>query len=363
MATHTTQVSSPLASFGEANIPSSYSRLIGRELELQVRDLSKLLKFTDLSVEQFMQEDTLLTAQQQIQILQNGLQLSHCEYFGLRIGRRLTPATHGAMGFLANSSPNLLMALKAFQIFLPTRMSFVSLELKSDAEWVECFIRFDVELSPAIHCALSETIAVIFMECAAFIIGRPLTEVSFNFTHPKPTYSEIYSQFLSGSSMFSAPELMIRVPMTVCQIPNASANYESYMLAMRECESILANLHLQLESKNQRITYQIQKMMLSHPLGELNEEDAAAILFVSKRTLARQLTKEGSSYKQIRDKILSQQASGYLRNSDLSVDAIAFLLNYYDSANFRRAFKRWFNLTPSQYREQVKHEFKSHQMN
>jgi AraC-like DNA-binding protein len=97
--------------------------------------------------------------------------------------------------------------------------------------------------------------------------------------------------------------------------------------------------------------------MLSHPLGELNEEDAAAILFVSKRTLARLLEKEGSSYKQIRDQILSQQASGYLRNSDLSVDAIAFLLNYYDSANFRRAFKRWFNLTPSQYREQVKEGF------
>ncbi|HEY4712796.1 MAG TPA: hypothetical protein VIH30_00915 [Aquirhabdus sp.] len=42
------------------------------------------------------------------------------------------------------------------------------------------------------------------------------------------------------------------------------------------------------------MTYQIQKMMLSHPLGELNEEDAAAILFVSKRTLARLLEKEGS---------------------------------------------------------------------
>ena len=354
MATHTTQVSS---SFAEANIPSSYSRLIGRELGLQVRDLTKFLKFTDLSVEQFMQEDTLLTAQQQIQILQNGLQLSDCEYFGLRIGRRLTPSTHGAMGFLANSSSDLLMALKAFQTFLPTRMSFVNLELRSDAEWVECLIRFDVALNPAIHCAMSEMIAVIFFECAEFIVGRPLTEVSIHFNYPKPTYAEIYSQYLSGSYTFSASELMIRVPMTVCQIPNASANYENYMLAMRQCESILTQLHLQVQSQSQRMTYQIQKMMLSHPLGELNEEDAAAILFISKRTLARVLEKEGSSYKQIRDKILSQQASGYLRNSDLSVDAIAFLLNYYDSANFRRAFKRWFKMTPSQYRAQLQSEF------
>ena len=40
-----------------------------------------------------------------------------------RLGKCLTPTTHGAMGFLVNSSPNLLMALKAFQAFMPTRIS------------------------------------------------------------------------------------------------------------------------------------------------------------------------------------------------------------------------------------------------
>jgi AraC-like DNA-binding protein len=48
---------------------------------------------------------------------------------------------------------------------------------------------------------------------------------------------------------------------------------------------------------------------------------------------------------------LSQQASSYLRNSRMSVEAIASLLNYHDSANFRRAFKRWLKLSPKQYRQ------------
>ena len=85
-------------------------------------------------------------------------------------------------------------------------------------------------------------------------------------------------------------------------------------------------------------------------------EEAAAALFISKRTLARRLLKEGSSYRQIRDRLLSQQACIYLRNSQISVDAIASLLNYHDSANFRRAFKRWFNLSPHQYRLQAASE-------
>lgn len=330
------------------NIPSNYSRLIGRELELQVRDLPKLLKFTQLSGEQLMQEGTLLTSRQQIQILENGLQLSEHDTFGLRLGKRLTPSTHGAMGFLASSSPNLLMALKAFQAFLPTRISFARLSLNCGPNEVECEIFFDGELSPSVHRALSETCAVVFFECAEFIIGRPLTEAHLSFMHKQPAYVEHYTSYLAGSYEFSAPHLRVKIPMAACHIPNASANHDSYALAMQQCEKMLA----QLNSQKHSFTYQVQKMMLSHPLGTLSEEDAAATLFMSKRTLARRLEQEGTAYRQIRDKILAQQASNYLRNSDISIDAIAALLNYHDNANFRRAFKRWFQITPNEYRQQ-----------
>lgn len=93
-------------------------------------------------------------------------------------------------------------------------------------------------------------------------------------------------------------------------------------------------------------------MMLSSSLHELSEDQIAAALFMSKRTLARQLAADGTSFREIRDAILSEQARRYLTDSTLSVDAIATLLNYHDSSNFRRAFKRWFNVTPSQYRNQ-----------
>jgi hypothetical protein len=117
-----------------ACIPSNYSRLIARVLALQIRDLPELLSSTQLSVEQFMHEDTLLTSQQQIQILNNSLQLSKDDAFGLRLGSLLNPSTHGSMGFLVNSSPDLLTALNAFQTYVPTRMNFTRLELMTDSQ-------------------------------------------------------------------------------------------------------------------------------------------------------------------------------------------------------------------------------------
>ena len=44
-------------------------------------------------------------------------------------------------------------------------------------------------------------------------------------------------------------------------------------------------------------------------------------------------------------------AADYLRDTDLTVEAIAAILNYHDSSSFRRAFKRWHNVTPQQFRQ------------
>jgi AraC-like DNA-binding protein len=43
-----------------------------------------------------------------------------------------------------------------------------------------------------------------------------------------------------------------------------------------------------------------------------------------------------------------------LRDSQLSIEAIAALMNYHDSAKFRRAFKRWFDQSPEQFRQNVR---------
>lgn len=328
------------------NIPSSYVRMIGRELGLSIRELPQLLQYSGLSTDQLMQDETLITARQLVQILQNSMALSEHADFGLRLGKRLTPTTHGAMGFLVNNSPNLLIALKAFKEFVPTRISFARLDLEYTQHVVTISLHFDIHLSQEIYRVLSETCAVILYECAEFIVGRPIHEAQIFFAHQKPDYSQNYSHFLPCNPLFSAPSIKVEFPLSLCEIPNASANQDSYMLAMRQCESMLQ----QLKPAQQSYVYHIQKMMLSSSLHELNEENIAAALFMSKRTLARKLVHDGTSFREIRDSILSKQASSYLLDSELSIEVIATLLNYHDSANFRRAFKRWFHISPSEYR-------------
>ncbi|QHS10039.1 AraC family transcriptional regulator [Sinimarinibacterium sp. NLF-5-8] len=333
----------------EADIPSNYSRLIARELGLAVRHLPRLLRGTGLDVAQFLNEDSLLTAAQQIRILRNALNLSGKPEFGLRLGTRLTPATHGAVGFVAYSSPDLLTALQAFHTFLPTRASFIQLHVQQTADRLKCLVSFQVPLDEDVERCLAETVIKAFFEIGEFIVGQPLREAEVCFAHPAPTYQDIYPDYLPGPAYFGCDQLQLTIPMALCRKPNASANHENYRLALQQCESMLARLQTRQSSYRNRL----KKMMLSRPPGTLSEDEAAAALFMSKRTLARKLKQENSGFRLIRDEILSQQATHYLCDSQLSIEAIAALLNYHDTANFRRAFKRWFGQSPEQYRQRA----------
>lgn len=330
----------------DAHIPANYSRLMARELGLSAKRLPTLLAGTTLKVEELLDERCLLTPGEQIRLLENALALTAEPGLGLRLGQRLTPLSHGAMGFMAYSSPNLHMALQAICTFVPTRLSFARAQLSEQQDQLICDVGFAHTLDPAVHRCLCEAIAGMFCSVAEIIVGRRVDEASFAFPYPPPTYQALYFEHLTGTTEFAANCLRISVPMSVARIPNASANHQNYLLALQQCEAMLANMQAQTPSFETRV----KQLMLSRPPGLLSEDETAAELFMSKRSVARKLDKEGTSFRRIRDAVLSQQAADYLCRDQLSVEAIASLLNYHDSANFRRAFKRWFGVPPETYR-------------
>ena len=76
----------------------------------------------------------------------------------------------------------------------------------------------------------------------------------------------------------------------------------------------------------------------------------AARLAMSPSTLRRRLTEEGTSYSHLLDQVRNDLARQYLDASTFTVDDIAELLGFTDTANFRSSFKRWNGKTPSEYR-------------
>ncbi|MDJ0927303.1 MAG: helix-turn-helix transcriptional regulator [Gammaproteobacteria bacterium] len=56
------------------------------------------------------------------------------------------------------------------------------------------------------------------------------------------------------------------------------------------------------------------------------------------------------SFQQLRDETRRQLAQEYIREQELSLSQIAYMLGFSDQSNFSRAFKRWTGMAPKEYR-------------
>lgn len=85
--------------------------------------------------------------------------------------------------------------------------------------------------------------------------------------------------------------------------------------------------------------------------GEATLESTAEALGVSGRTLQRRLTSNGTTFADVRGKLLVRRANELLAERSLSLDVIAGRLGYSSRSAFERAFVRWTGKTPNASRD------------
>ncbi|MBS0344235.1 MAG: helix-turn-helix transcriptional regulator, partial [Proteobacteria bacterium] len=120
------------------------------------------------------------------------------------------------------------------------------------------------------------------------------------------------------------------------------------VMSRHACEQELAGRGVQ--------DHRLRAGVMQHLFGRHGElktlADAAQELGVSLRSLHRLLAREGIDYSQLADRHRQELAERLLRRG-VGTQAVAEALGYSDSRCFRRAFRRWTGVAPSEYREKV----------
>lgn len=86
------------------------------------------------------------------------------------------------------------------------------------------------------------------------------------------------------------------------------------------------------------------------PGGSTSVEDMARRLNVSKRSLQRRLNDEGTSFQELLNETRFEMSERYLRDSELTLPEISYLLGFRETSSFFRAFHSWTGKTPGEYR-------------
>lgn len=328
-------------------IPVHFSRLVAREIGARGKELRELLHGTGVSPRAFMYDDILLTMEQQTVIAMNAMRLSGDEGIGLRLGRLLTPEAYGPLGFLVSASPDLQTALTHFRTFLPTRIPFVELHTAIVGDSLACRLEVRFADDTRMVQAAVESIGLSLCAIVEDICGSRFESGTFYCRYPPPHYAQRYGDYFPVPVEFSSNQNCLVVDRSLATAHNPIASKANYALALQQCRSMIATLPGLDKSTADRV----KQVLLSSPPGTLTEQNVADLLCMSRRTLARRLAAEGSGFSAIQAAILADIGASNLRNSNDTVESIAALLNYYDASNFRRAFKKWFKMTPEEFRK------------
>jgi AraC-like DNA-binding protein len=84
--------------------------------------------------------------------------------------------------------------------------------------------------------------------------------------------------------------------------------------------------------------------------GDPSLEHVADQLGLTPRTLQRKLQELNTSHNELVDQMRCQLAMRYLREHNMAICEVAYLLGFSESSSFHRAFKRWTGVTPKEFR-------------
>ncbi|MFP5383635.1 MAG: AraC family transcriptional regulator [Gammaproteobacteria bacterium] len=322
---------------------TTYTRLLARELQLDVHTVAPLLAGTSLSPQQVFQLDEHLSLPDQVTIIRNALRISGDPALGLRMGSKLHLAAHGPVGVAAYSSATLGEAIDVMVRHQNIRGQFAGMEIERDATSLRVVFNLRVPYDE-VGLFLIEALVASAQGSVSFLVGDDVDGSRIELGYPAPAHAAVYGQYLYAPFRFDAPRTLLTMSRAQEKTPLPFADPIAKQQAERQCEQIAVELK-QRGSFASRVT----GILRNNPGQLWTLDDVAASLHLSARTLIRRLKDEGTSYQHLLDEEQQRMARVYLENPRHTVESVAAALGYHDVSTFRRAFKRWFGVPPSEY--------------
>ncbi|UTF59148.1 AraC family transcriptional regulator [Gilvimarinus sp. DA14] len=261
--------------------------------------------------------------------------------FGLAVGQRWHPTTFNALGFAWLASDNLYTALERLVRYAQLVNSGLVAELTSQGTVYQLRIQPHGDAHGAANLA---GLTALMVMCRA-LLGPSFTPVELGLPAGSDSDSAAVEAFFGCRIHAKQTHSFLNIDRQQAHIHLPGANSQ---LALVNEKLALENLSRVTDSNiRARAGQAIAKRL---PTGNVSEESVAAELALSTRSLQRRLSEENSSFKQLLDKVRRELAKHYLESGEHSFSEISYLLGYGDQPSFSRAFKRWFAMSPSQYR-------------
>jgi AraC-like DNA-binding protein len=277
----------------------------------------------------------------------NAIRLSSDPHLPYRIGTSIHISAYGMYGFAILCCPDFRKTMAFAELYhaLATPLATIkfaeqdgfaswAIEPNPDAATDPQLYRFVTELQIGIHISLMRD-----------IMGPAFNPDRINLAYSEARDFGLPADELGCRISFSDRTNQIIFPSKWLNQAANLGNRTTYPMVVALCDDLLQELQSRVG-----LAGEIRALLIRDIANPPTLAAIAKLLEVSDRSLRRQLQEQGISFRGLLDELRMQIALKYLRTTRLANEDIALALGFSDAANFRRAFRRWTNKSPSEIR-------------
>ncbi len=309
-------------------------------------DLGAILKEVGLSPTFFTEHsgDDVISYEQIEQLLQSAATHSGCPHIGALLGSKQDINLLGVIGYVMQQSDDVGSALNELCQHFSLQVeeaATVEVVVEGDFAFLIYTTRGEIKCARQTNeLALSEGMIILKAVC-----GAGWKPHSVNFTHKAPDNIQIYPKIFKVPVYFNQEKTQIVFPKNYLKQPIYQADPVLKKILQTHIGQLKHHLDTDLCSQVETI---IRRTL---PTGNCTIDNVASIMAVHRRTLHRMLKEQNSSFTDLLEKVRKSIASERLENSDISIIQLSDYLGYADNTAFTRAFKRWYGVTPMQWKK------------
>jgi AraC-like DNA-binding protein len=283
---------------------------------------------------------------QVVALYEEAARLTGDDAFGLHMSERTSLRVFDLLGYVLMNSPTLGEGLERAARYQSIWNDGAVCEMDASEGRARVTYRY-LSLDGATcrqDCEMTLGLVVTFGRAATGVDWSPL-EVSFR--HAAPAETDEHRRIFRCPVRFSRPANEVVFDASLLKLPLLGADPALSAVLERQARELLSRLPRRTgcaEGVRREIVGALGRG------GDAGLEAVARRLGLSARTLQRKLREEGTSHQSLLDEIRRELSERYLREREMSVGEVAYLLGFSESSAFHRAFRRWTGLTPTEFR-------------
>ena len=177
------------------------------------------------------------------------------------------------------------------------------------------------------------------------VLESPFPTKRMIFPFSAPVHWRNYERLFNCPIDFDADRMEWHFDAKVLDMPCPNANPITAKICQQVCDVVMTKRPGESE-----LVRRIRAACLNSPSRFPAAAEIASELGLSLRTFHRRLADNGLSYQFIVDEMRRSLATELLENTHMGIDQLAQRVGFADATSFRKAFKKWTNRSPSDFR-------------